>query len=129
MKCLQQGLFTNRKRAKNTFSLESFGHSVQSTSAPGPTSSLNACAGNLTADGRRAAVRVLPLQHSRSASQSASESAPAINLDDNEDWLDVSMDEPPPTGYRHVSEPAETPMVCDNGVISFDYLWYASNFL
>ncbi|KAJ7708555.1 hypothetical protein B0H14DRAFT_3525416 [Mycena olivaceomarginata] len=93
---LQPGSYTHRKRAKNTFSLASFGHSLQSTSTSGSSSSLSARAGNLTADGRRAAVQTLPLQHSQSASWSTSESALAINLDGDEDWLDVSMDEPPP---------------------------------
>ncbi|KAJ7729886.1 hypothetical protein B0H14DRAFT_3518191 [Mycena olivaceomarginata] len=107
---LQPGSYTHRKRAKNTFSLASFGHSLQSTSTSGSSSSLSARAGNLTADGRRAAVQALPLQRSQSASRSTSESAPAINLDGDEDWLDVSMDEPPPTATGTSQEPAETPM-------------------
>ncbi|KAJ7336983.1 hypothetical protein DFH08DRAFT_964940 [Mycena albidolilacea] len=94
---LQPGSYTHRKHAKNTFSLASFGHSLQSPSTSGSSSSLSARAGNLTADGRHAAVQALPLQRSQPASRSTSESAPAINLDGDEDWLDVSVDEPPPT--------------------------------
>jgi hypothetical protein len=97
MQRLPDSSYRKRKHTKNTFSLSSFGHSLQSTTAP--SSSLNARAGNLTADGRRAAVQALPLQ--RSHNTSASGSAPATTLDNNDDWLDVPMDEPPPPDTRN----------------------------
>lgn len=83
MKHISDSTYAKRKKAKNTFSLGAFGHNLNQQ----PSSSTpSARAGNLTADGRRAAVRSLPIQRER---DSASTPAPI----DDTDWLDLPPDE------------------------------------
>ncbi|KAF7377674.1 CxC2 domain-containing protein [Mycena sanguinolenta] len=68
--------YTKKKRAKNVFSLKSFGHSLAQPSF--------ARASHMSADGRRASVQPIPV-HILHASTSA---ASASNFEDS-DWLDV----------------------------------------
>ncbi|KAF7353185.1 CxC2 domain-containing protein [Mycena sanguinolenta] len=68
--------YTKKKRAKNVFSLKSFGHSLAQPSF--------ACRSHMSADGRRASVQPIPV-HILHASTSA---ASASNFEDS-DWLDV----------------------------------------
>ncbi|KAJ7799448.1 hypothetical protein B0H14DRAFT_3886073 [Mycena olivaceomarginata] len=89
MKRLHDGSYTRRKRAKNVFSLESFGYSLQ---PPAASSSASARAGNLTSDGRRADVQALPIRHERLAP--APGPTPATTLDDD-DWVDLPAEEEP----------------------------------
>ncbi|KAJ7870752.1 hypothetical protein B0H14DRAFT_3439844 [Mycena olivaceomarginata] len=57
MKRSNNGTQSKKKRAKNTFSLASFGHSLKPSNA--------VRAGKLTADGRQADIRVVPIQRER----------------------------------------------------------------
>ncbi|KAF8139162.1 hypothetical protein K438DRAFT_1996294 [Mycena galopus ATCC 62051] len=75
---LAVGGFGSKKRAKNLFSLKAFGHDSLQPSA-------RACAGHLSADGRRADVQVFPIR----SEGSTSVSDPSLNLDD--DWEDVLL--------------------------------------
>lgn len=77
---------TRRKRAKNVFSLASFGHSplVPSSSLPPSTT---ARTGSLSADGRRADVEVIPLE--REPVRVSSTPAGNLALDNEDGWMDV----------------------------------------
>ncbi|KAJ7756133.1 hypothetical protein B0H14DRAFT_2635188 [Mycena olivaceomarginata] len=75
---------SKKKRAKNTFSLASFGLSLKPSNA--------VRAGKLTADGRRADIRVVPIQR---------ECAPVPPSPAPEDeWVDMQVDDEPPADSR-----------------------------
>ncbi|KAJ7707270.1 hypothetical protein B0H14DRAFT_2646846 [Mycena olivaceomarginata] len=69
------------KRRRNVYSLSSFGHSLKESPQV-------ARAGNLTADGRRADVRIFPLDSEAGPSSTAGSSV----LDDDTNWLDMAND-------------------------------------
>jgi hypothetical protein len=71
------------KRAKNVYSLQSFGHSLRvSQPAPAPAPPV-ARAGNLSSDRRRADVQLIPLRQNPRPS--------VLSTDSNDDaWVDVA---------------------------------------
>ncbi|KAJ7823820.1 hypothetical protein B0H14DRAFT_2825782 [Mycena olivaceomarginata] len=78
---------SSRKRAKNVFSLQSFGLSLRdpaSTSTPS-----TARTANLTADGRRADVQIIELQPPERTSGPPVSGPPVDLSDDDNDWLDL----------------------------------------
>ncbi|KAJ6480218.1 hypothetical protein C8R45DRAFT_1100807 [Mycena sanguinolenta] len=75
---------TFRKRPKNVFSLNAFGHSLSTLST---TPSVIARTGNLSADGRRAAVELILL--SSHVMQPDALAGSSSLPDDDEDWLDL----------------------------------------
>ncbi|KAF7347975.1 CxC2 domain-containing protein [Mycena sanguinolenta] len=68
--------YSKKKRAKNVFSLQSFGHSLAQPSF--------ARTGHMSADGRRASVQHIPIDLSHASMSAAS----APNFEDD-NWLDV----------------------------------------
>ncbi|KAJ7868760.1 hypothetical protein B0H14DRAFT_2572191 [Mycena olivaceomarginata] len=87
--------YSKRKKAKNTFSLGTFGYNNLHASSSTSTSA-GARTGNLTADGRRAAVRSLPIQWER-------DNPPIPDAADDTDWLDLpdeSFGTDPDTGHQ-----------------------------
>ncbi|KAF7343572.1 CxC2 domain-containing protein [Mycena sanguinolenta] len=89
------GHYTARKRSKNVYSLQSFGHSLTPSSALTP----GARTGHLSADGRRADIQKISLERERPISTPG-----GTSLDDEDNWLDVADD-------SH-SLPASTVVVC-----------------
>ncbi|KAJ7315538.1 hypothetical protein DFH08DRAFT_971894 [Mycena albidolilacea] len=95
MKRLADSTYSKRKKAKNTFSLGTFGYNDLRASSSTSTS-VGARTGNLTADGRRAAVRSLPIQWER-------DNPPIPDAADDTDWLDLpdeSFGTDPDTGHQ-----------------------------
>ncbi|KAJ7695539.1 hypothetical protein B0H14DRAFT_3530148 [Mycena olivaceomarginata] len=95
MKRLADSTYSKRKKAKNTFSLGTFGYNNLHASSSTSTSA-GARTGNLTADGRRAAVRSLPIQWER-------DNPPIPDAADDTDWLDLpdeSFGTDPDTGHQ-----------------------------
>ncbi|KAJ7820067.1 hypothetical protein B0H14DRAFT_3472555 [Mycena olivaceomarginata] len=84
MKRSNNGTQSKKKRAKNTFSLASFGHSLKPSNA--------VRAGKLTADGRRADIRVVPIQCERTP-------VPPSPAPEDE-WVDMQVDDEPPADSR-----------------------------
>ncbi|KAJ7750769.1 hypothetical protein B0H14DRAFT_3513347 [Mycena olivaceomarginata] len=84
MKRSNNGTQSKKKRAKNTFSLASFGHSLKPSNA--------VRAGKLTADGRRADIRVVPIQRERTP-------VPPSPAPEDE-WVDMQVDDEPPADSR-----------------------------
>ncbi|KAJ7628915.1 hypothetical protein FB45DRAFT_1028980 [Roridomyces roridus] len=83
-KRLSRGLHTERKLAKNSFSLAAFGHPTQSSN---PSDFGGARAGHLTEDGRRAHTQPIAIAHTTSPS-------PAItsgDFDDEGAWEDITI--------------------------------------
>lgn len=95
MKRLADSTYSKRKKAKNTFSLGTFGYNNLHASSSTSTSA-GARPGNLTADGRHAAVRSLPIQWER-------DNPPIPDAADDTDWLDLpdeSFSTDPDTGHQ-----------------------------
>ncbi|KAJ7731187.1 hypothetical protein B0H14DRAFT_3517920 [Mycena olivaceomarginata] len=84
MKRSNNGTQSKKKRAKNTFSLASFGHSLKPSNA--------VRAGKLTADGRRVDIRVVPIQCERTP-------VPPSPAPEDE-WVDMQVDDEPPADSR-----------------------------
>jgi hypothetical protein len=84
MKHSNNGTQSKKKRAKNTFSLASFGLSLKPSNA--------ARAGKLTADRRRADIRVVPIQ--REHAPVPPSPAP------KDEWVDMQVDDEPPADSR-----------------------------
>ncbi|KAF7376803.1 CxC2 domain-containing protein [Mycena sanguinolenta] len=76
---------TKRRRAKNVYSLQSFGHTL----SPVPTVAPTARSGHLSADGRRADIQTIPLEREIRVSPAGAPSA--VDLDED-NWLDVPSD-------------------------------------
>jgi hypothetical protein len=68
-----------KKRAKTTFSLQSFSHSL--------SNSLPVHTGHLTDDGRQATVQPIPMSYE--LANPASSTLFSTSTDDDNDWLDV----------------------------------------
>ncbi|KAJ7861829.1 hypothetical protein B0H14DRAFT_3445083 [Mycena olivaceomarginata] len=86
MKRSNDGTDKIKKRAKNTFSLQSWGHSLN---APN-----NIRAAKLTADGRRADIQVVPIQRERGLVP------PPPAFEDDYEWEDMQVDDEPPATMR-----------------------------
>jgi hypothetical protein len=84
MKRSNDGTQSKKKRTKNKFSLASFGLSLKPSNA--------VRAGKLTADGRRADIRVVPIQRERTPVPPS----PAPE----DDWVDMQVDDEPPADSR-----------------------------
>ncbi|KAJ7823335.1 hypothetical protein B0H14DRAFT_3088913 [Mycena olivaceomarginata] len=86
MKRSNDGTDKIKKRAKNTFSLQSWGHSLN---APN-----NIRVAKLTADGRRADIQVVPIQRERGLVP------PPPAFEDDYEWEDMQVDDEPPATMR-----------------------------
>ncbi|KAF7343820.1 CxC2 domain-containing protein [Mycena sanguinolenta] len=73
----------SKKRAKNVYSLQAFGHTLKASSLTVP---VVARAGNLSADGRRADVELIHLRPNEIHETPAS---PAPLHNDEDDWIDL----------------------------------------